>query len=89
MKFVPKTRKVMGDYIALHHHDVHGDSAKKFEDKIPKGEVWVREDWWRDPEKRRRLKIHEGIEINLIEKKGLSYAEAHNIANKFEKHRFR
>jgi len=23
--------------------------------KVPKGEVWVREDWWKDPVRRKRI----------------------------------
>ena len=51
--------------------------------KIPKGQIWVREDWWKNKEKRKRLKTHEKVEINLM-KKGLPYRKAHRIAEKFE-----
>ena len=52
--------------------------------RIPKGEVWVREDWWRNEEKRKRLIAHEKTEINLM-KKGVPYRRAHRIAEKFER----
>jgi len=53
--------------------------------KIPKGEIWVREDWFDNPEKMKKLRTHEKVELNLMLNRGLSYPRAHRIANKFEK----
>jgi hypothetical protein len=84
MKLVPKPKTVMKDNIALHNKS--GKSS--LEKRIPKGEVWVREDWHNDPNKKKRLNVHEGVELNLMGK-GLSYTKAHGIANKFERNRFK
>lgn len=75
-----KSRKVMGDYIALNW--LEKDLAPEF--GIKKGEVWVREDWWNDETKRKRLRVHESVEINLRIRDHLSYTRAHEIANEFE-----
>lgn len=75
VKFVVKPRKKMRDIIATHW---------LVDSKVPKGEVWVREDWWKDPVRRKRIKVHEKVEINLM-KRGLSYTRAHKVATKFER----
>ncbi|MGC9046968.1 MAG: hypothetical protein ACP5IC_02550 [Minisyncoccia bacterium] len=80
IKWKVKPRKVMKDYIALNW--LEPELAKKF--GIKKREVWVREDWWKDPEKRKRLNVHEKVEINLRLRSKLPYKKAHEIANKFE-----
>jgi hypothetical protein len=80
IKWRIKPKRVMKDYIALNW--LEPKLAKKF--GIKKGEVWVREDWWKDPEKRKRLNVHEKVEINLRLRSKLPYEKAHKIANKFE-----
>jgi len=81
VKFKVKPKKTMGEYIAIHNEVPH--LPKKFK-KIKDNEVWVREDWWKDPVKKDRIKTHEKVELNLMDK-GIKYKEAHKIANKFEK----
>ncbi len=78
--FSIRSKKKMGYYIALNW--MNTELAKKFH--IKPGEIIVREDWWKDPEKRKRLQVHELVEINLRERDGLPYPEAHEIATKFE-----
>ena len=80
IKWVVKSKLAMDDYIALNW--LEPKLAKEF--GIKKGEVWVRKDWWKDPVKRKRIKVHEKVEINLRLKNKLSYNKAHRIANKFE-----
>jgi len=74
-----KSEKKMGDYVALHWRIPK--LSKEF--GIKKGQVLVRRDWWKDPEKRNRLKVHESVELNLMDK-GVPYCKAHKIANEFE-----
>ena len=73
-------KKVMHDYIALNY--LEPKKSKKF--KIKKNQVFVREDVWKDPVKRKRIKTHELVELNLRRKDHLPYKKAHEIANKFE-----
>ena len=80
VKFKVKPKSTMGDYIALNWKTPR--IPKKFH--IKKNEIWIRTDYWKSPMKRKRIKTHEKIELNLMNK-GLSYKKAHKIANKFEK----
>jgi hypothetical protein len=80
IKWKVKPKRVMKDYIALNWLEPR--ISKKF--GIKKGEVWVRKDWWEKPEKRKRLNVHEKVEINLRLRNKLPYNRAHKIANKFE-----
>ena len=81
IRFIKKPKKVMGNYIALHKKASH--LPKRFK-KIKKNEVWVRSDYYNNPQKFKALKTHEKIELALM-KKGIPYKKAHAIANKFEK----
>ena len=85
LKFIPKSKKVMGDYIALHKKATY--LPKRFK-KIRSNEVWVRRDWWDDEIKRTRIKTHEKVELNLM-RKGVPYEKAHQIANKFENNAYK
>ncbi len=80
MKFVVKTRKVMGDYIALNW--LEPEESKVF--GIKKGQIFVREDWWKNKAKKLRLQVHEQTEIFLRQKFGFSYEQAHQLATKAE-----
>jgi hypothetical protein len=79
MKFLKKSREVMGDFVALHGRMPLMEQPEQLRGKIPRDEVWIREDHWDDP----GLKTHEKVELNLMDK-GLGYKPAHRIANKFE-----
>ena len=78
--FVIKTSGIMGDYIALNW--LEPIEAKKF--KIDKGEIFVREDWWKNKAKRLRIEVHEKVEIYLRENFDFSYEDAHKIATRAE-----
>lgn len=80
MKFVVKSRKVMGDYIALNW--LEPEESKKF--GIKQGQIFVREDWWNNPVKHYRLQVHEKTEIFLRQEFGFNYQTAHRIATKAE-----
>ena len=88
MRYIPKPKSVMGDYIAS-HWDEPKNQLPKNQRHIPKGEVWVRTDWYNNPKKLKDVKTHEGVEIHLMRDKGLRYKQAHAVAKKFEHHRFR
>lgn len=85
MRIVPKSKHVMGSYVALHGRLPPNEMPKQFKGKIPKNEVWVRRDKWNTEEKRIKLKTHEDVELRLM-KLGVPYKQAHGIANKFESH---
>ncbi|MHB8552486.1 MAG: hypothetical protein ACYDAO_02720 [Thermoplasmataceae archaeon] len=76
MKFVVKSRSFMGDYIALNW--LEPKISKEF--GIKEGQIFVREDWWKNPNKRLRIRIHETTEIWLRKKWHLSYQQAHHLA---------
>jgi len=80
IKFIIKSKKFMGDYIALNWLEPR--EAQKFH--IKKGEVFVREDWWSNPAKRVRLEVHEKVEIYLRLNFGYDYETAHKLATKAE-----
>ena len=80
VRFVVRSRKEMGDYIALNWLEPR--ISKKYH--IKPNTVIVRRDWWTSPEKRKRLDVHEMTEINLRERDKLPYTRDHEIANKFE-----
>jgi hypothetical protein len=82
---VPKSKRVMGSYVALHGRLPPKEMPKQFKGKIPRNEVWVRKDKWRSEKDKVKLKTHEDTEVHLM-KLGLPYKKAHEIANKFEKH---
>jgi len=81
IRFIKKSKKEMGNYIALHKKATH--LPKKFK-KIKKNEVWIRSDYYNNPNKFKAIKTHEKIELALM-KKGVPYKKAHIIANKFER----
>ena len=78
--FVVKSRKVMGDYIALNW--LEPIESKRF--KIDSGEIFVRGDWWKNKAKRLRIKVHEKVEIYLRINFGFNYEQAHRLATKAE-----
>ena len=80
VRFIVRSRKEMGDYIALNWLEPR--MSKKYH--IKPNTIIVRRDWWTNPEKRKRLDVHEMTEINLRERDKLPYTRAHEIANKFE-----
>lgn len=79
MRFIIKSQKVMGDYICLHYKVPKNEMPKRLRGKIPKGQVWVREDVWNSP-RRHALVRHETFELRYMERNGLPYKKAHRIA---------
>ena len=75
-----RTRKQMGDYIALNW--IEPEEAKLF--NIPNNTIIVREDWWKNEAKHLRLLVHEQTEIFLRLKFGFDYEQAHKLATKAE-----
>jgi hypothetical protein len=67
----------MGAFVAAHHYS----GRSRLERRIPRDEVWIRADKWKDP----RVKTHEMVEWNLM-RRGVPYRRAHRAATKFEKY---
>ena len=78
--FVIKTRAFMKDYIALNW--LEKVEAKRF--GIGSGEIFVRQDWWKNKAKRLRIKVHEKVEIYLRLNFGFDYEQAHKLATRAE-----
>ena len=70
----------MGDNIALHGYLPLNELPYKMRGRIPKKEIWVREDHYDDLEKLKKISSHEKNELFLMLTKGLSYKEAHKRA---------
>jgi hypothetical protein len=69
----------MHDYIALHGLVPGNELPKSLRGKIPKGEIWIREDVWQNRIRRNFIILHEEAEISRM-KKGMKYKEAHKWA---------
>jgi hypothetical protein len=82
---VVKSPKVMGDYIALHGRLGKNELPKKMHGKIPKNQIWIREDIWKNKKRRKCIEEHEKQELNLMLYHGYNYKEAHKAAQKLEK----
>ncbi len=78
--FVIKSRKVMHDYIALNW--LEPKESKLF--SIKTGEIFVREDWWKNKAKKLRIQVHEKVEIYLRTNFSFNYEQAHKLATKAE-----
>ena len=76
IEFVVKSRRFMGDYIAVNWLEPR--ESRRF--KIESGEIFVREDWWRNKAKQVRIQVHEKTEIYLIENFDFTYQQAHHLA---------
>lgn len=79
-KVVPKSRKIMGDYIALHGWVPQNELPVSLRHKIPENEIWMRTNVYNDPRKRRRILTHEHHELALMVTHSMSYKEAHKRA---------
>lgn len=80
MKFVIKSKKVMRDYIALNWLEPRESEIFG----IKYGEIFIRRDWWENPAKKLRVKVHEKTEIYLRRNFKLTYEQAHHIATLVE-----
>ncbi len=80
-----KPASVMGEYIALHGLVPQNELPEHLRYQIPEDEIWIREDVYDDPIRREQiLNGHEKFELGLMETKGLTYKQAHRIAELHE-----
>ncbi len=80
-----KPTSLMGDYIALHGLVPQNELPEHLRHQIPEDEIWIREDIYEDPIRRDQILFgHEKFELNLMETKGLTYKQAHRIAELHE-----
>jgi hypothetical protein len=82
---IVKSPKVMGDYIALHGLLPDYELPKKMRGKIPKDQIWMRDDIWHNKSRRKCIEEHEKQELNLMIYHGYTYKEAHKKAQNREK----
>ena len=75
--YIIKNRYIMDKHIAINWLEPNGKKLK-----IPSGEIYVREDWWKDKNKRLILEVHEKVEIYLQTVFELSFKQSHSIALK-------
>lgn len=78
VKTVPNS--VMGNYIALHGLVPQNEMPTRLRGQIPKDEIWVREDLWKNRVRRDQVIYHEKVELHLMKNYGYPYRKAHNIA---------
>jgi len=75
----------MGEYIALHGLVPQNELPECLRHQIPENEIWIREDIYNDSKRREQiLQGHEKFELTLMETKGLTYKQAHRIAELHE-----
>lgn len=82
MLVVCKPEYVMKEYIALHGLMPLNELPLHLRGKIPRDQLWVRENrcYDTDIKRKRRLFGHESIEISLMKNYGYKYQPAHKIA---------
>lgn len=83
-KIIVKSNEEMGDYIALHGLVPQNELPVHLRHKIPENEIWIRENVYADPERRKSILAHEYAELDLMITQGISYKEAHEKAEFFE-----
>jgi hypothetical protein len=80
IKVVVKPKSVLGDYIALHWLVPKNELPVRLRGKIPKCQLWIRDDVWNESRLRRNMILrHEKIELKYMSK-GMSYKKAHALA---------
>jgi GNAT superfamily N-acetyltransferase len=80
-----KPESIMGEYIALHGLVPQNELPECLRHQIPENEIWIREDVYEDPKRREQILMgHEKFELCLMETKGLTYKQAHRIAELHE-----
>lgn len=76
-----KSVSIMGDYKALHWLVPNNELPHRLRNgKIPKNEVWIREDLYDDRIMKNITMIHEKTELNYMINKGYKYKRAHALA---------
>jgi N-acetylglutamate synthase-like GNAT family acetyltransferase len=80
-----KPGSVMGEYITLHGLVPKNELPECLRHQIPENEIWIREDIYNDTKRKEQiLQGHEKFELTLMETKGLTYKQAHRIAELHE-----
>jgi len=83
-KVIVKDRSEMGDYICLHGFVPQNELPFNLRNKIPENEIWMRDDIYNDPPRRKEILTHEYVELDLMITYSMTYKDAHNEAEFFE-----
>jgi len=83
-KVIVKSNEEMGEYIALHGLVPQNELPLQLRYKIPETEIWIRENVYADPERRKSILAHEYAELDLMITRGIGYKEAHEQAEFIE-----
>jgi hypothetical protein len=83
-KVIVKNNEEMGEYIALHGLVPQNELPLHLRYKIPENEIWIRENVFADPERRKSILAHEYAELDLMITHGITYKEAHEQAEFIE-----
>ena len=83
-KVIVKSNEEMGEYIALHGLVPKNELPLQLRYKIPENEIWIRENVYADPERRKSILAHEYAELDLMVTQGIGYKEAHEQAEFIE-----
>ena len=83
-KVIVKNNEEMGEYIALHGLVPQNELPMHMRYKIPENEIWIRENVYKEIERRRSILAHEYAELDLMVTKGIPYKEAHKQAEFIE-----
>lgn len=76
-----KSRNILGDNVCLHGRLPLNELPKHLRGKIPKNDIWMRDDIYNDTIKRNMtLYEHELPELELMINKGMKYKPAHKWA---------
>jgi hypothetical protein len=83
-KVIVKSNEEMGEYIALHGLVPQNELPLQLRYKIPENEIWIRENVYANPERRKSILAHEYAELDLMVTRGIGYKEAHEQAEFIE-----
>lgn len=75
---------IMGEYIALHGLVPQNELPQHMRDAIPENEIWIREDVFNDPNRKKEIINHEKEELRLMIFKELPYKQAHLLVESKE-----
>jgi len=81
MKVIVKSKKYMWPYIALHGLMPQNELPVRFRGKIPKDEIWFRQDVWDDRMFRDEVLSHEEDELTHMIVDHMNYKHAHWFAS--------
>ena len=66
IKVIPKSRKILGENVALHWLVPNNEMPQHLRGKIPKYQIWMREDIYNDKIKRNLTLMHEEAELKRM-----------------------